>query len=428
MVPDRLTRRQLLATLAILAVGLVPDRIVGAGPARLRASLASGLFNRADAARIERGYYEQLLDDGQRFDDLGDLPALRGHRRPGGTFAAPVDSAPLVVRVDDLREVALRPSDSTERGGVRWITNAQGMRDREYPVDKPAGTFRIAMVGDSIAAGWGVNVDDRFESILERVWDDRSRRASGPAVEVLDCAVPGHAPGQRWHHFQRVGWPMRPDLVICEATEADIGWDERRLRYVLARGQGFDSPLYRWALDASGVAPGWSPDQYKHALQPYHREILAGAYRAMAADGAARGVPIVWVLIPRVGQPSVPAKHEAILAMARAAGFARVVDASDAYDGLDAARLAVEPDDFHPNPDGHARLAHRLDEALAALPEFRALRTPAPAHVDRAVQPGSAGPGPAGSDPCQAGKPGLRGPDPTRSDPRDPSTGGVPHR
>lgn len=373
MVHDRMTRRQIVATLAILAGGLVPDRLVGAGPARLRASLSSGMFNRADAARIERGYYEQLLDDGQRFDDLGDLPALRHRRRPGGTFAAPVDSAPLVVRVEDLREVALRPSDSVVRGGVRWTSNAQGLRDREYAVNKPAGTFRIAIVGDSIAAGWGVNEEDRFESILERAWDERSRLAGGPAVEVLDCAVPGHAPGQRWHHFQKVGWPMRPDLVICEATEADVGWDERRLRFLLARGLGFDSPLYRPALEAAGVEPGSSPEQYKRMLQPYHREILAGAYRAMEADADAHGVPVVWVLIPRVGRPTEAAPHEAILATARAAGFARVVDASDAYDGLDASRLAVEPDDFHPNTAGHARLAARLDEALGALPEFQRL-------------------------------------------------------
>lgn len=375
MVHDRLTRRQIVATLAILAGGLVPDRLVGAGPARLRASLASGLFNRADAARIERGYYEQLLDAGQRFDDLGDLPALRRRRRADGTFAAPVDSAPLVIRVDDLREVALRPSDSVVRAGIRWSTNAQGMRDREYPVDKPAGTFRIAMVGDSIAAGWGVDAERRFESILERAWDERSRRAGGPAVEILDCAVPGHAPGQRWHHFQRVGWPMRPDLVICEATEADLGWDERRLRILLARGLGFDSPLYRPELESLGIGPGATPEEYKHALQPHHAEILAGAYRAMEADAAARGVPVVWVLIPRVGRPSDPAQHDAILALARSAGFARVVDASDAYDGLDAARLAVEPDDFHPNAAGHARLSRRLDDALGALPEFRQLWT-----------------------------------------------------
>jgi hypothetical protein len=370
---DPLMGRQLVATLAILACGLVPDRLAGAGPSRLRASLTSGLFNRSDASRIERGYYEQLLDTGQRLDDLGDLPALRGRRRVGGTFGAPVDSAPLVVRVDDLREVALRPSDAVERSGVRWSTNAQGMRDRDYAVDKPAGTFRIAIVGDSIAAGWGVNVDDRFESILERKWDGRSRRAGGPAVEVLDTAVPGHSPGQRWHHFQRVGWPMRPDLVICESTEADIGWDERRLRYVLSRGQGFDSPLYRDVLASAGIEPGWSPDEYKHTLHPHHREVLAGAYRAMAADGASRGVPIVWVLIPRVGRPTEPAQHGAIMNMARSAGFAHVVDASDAYDGLDPIRLAVEPDDFHPNVAGHTRLAHRLDEALAPLPELRRL-------------------------------------------------------
>jgi lysophospholipase L1-like esterase len=409
MVPDRMMRRQVLATLAILAGGLVPDRLAGAGPSRLRASLKSGLFNRADAARIERGYYEQLLDDGQRLDDLGDLPALRGRRRAGGTFHAPVDSAPLVIRVDDLREVALKPSDSVERGGVRWSTNAQGMRDREYAVDKPAGTFRIALVGDSIAAGWGVNVEYRFESILERAWDERSRRAGGPAVEVLDCAVPGHAPGQRWHHFQQLGWPMRPDLVICEATEADIGWDERRLRYILARGLGFDSPLYRPVLDVAGVAPGWSPEQYKQALQPYHREILAGAYRAMAAEAAARGVPIIWVMIPRVGRPTDPAQHDALLALARAAGFARVVDAVDAYDGLDPTRLAVEPDDFHPNPVGHARLAHRLDQALGALPELRRLWAPSSPR---------AGEAPAGP---------LR-PSPRCDDLRDPDPRGVPHR
>ena len=351
MVDDRMTRRQWLATLAILAGGLVPDRLAGAGPARLRASLTSGLFNRVDASRIERGYYEQLLDDGQRLDDLGDLPALRGRRRAGGTFGARSNSAPLVVRVDDLREVVLKPSDSVERCGVRWSTNSQGMRDREYAADKPAGTFRIALVGDSIAAGWGVNVDHRFESILERAWDDRSRRSGGPAVEVLDCAVPGHAPGQRWFHFQQVGWPMRPDLVIYEATEADVGWDERRLRFVLSRGQGFDSPLYREALDSAGVASGWSPEQYKHALHPYRREILAGVYRAMAADAGTQGVPVIWVLIPRVGQPTDRSHRDALLAMARAAGFARVVDVSDAYDGLDPARLAVEPDDFHPNAD-----------------------------------------------------------------------------
>jgi len=97
----------------------------------------------------------------------------------------------------------------------------------------------------------------------------------------------------------------------------------------------------------------------------------------MAAECRARRVPIVWVLIPRVGRPSDPAGHARLVTMARSAGFSRVVDVTDAYDGLDPAGLAVEPDDFHPNAAGHARLAGRLDEALGALPELRLLRGPA---------------------------------------------------
>jgi hypothetical protein len=374
---DGMMGRQWLATLAILVCGLVPDRFSGEGPARLRASLRSNLFNRTDAARIERGYYEQLLDAGRRLDDLADLPALRSRRRPGGAWSVPVDSTPLVVRVDDLREVVLKREDAVEKGGVQWRTNAQGLRDRPYASEKPDGTVRIALVGDSIGAGWGVNVEHRFESLLEQAWAARSRRAGGPPLEIVNCAVPGHSPGQRWYHFGKVGWPMRPDLVICESTEADIGWDERRLRYLLARGQGWDSPIYREALASAAVEPHWNPERYKRALQPLHWEILAGVYRTMVADCRARGVPIIWVLIPRVGRPSEPAGHRTLVETARAAGFSHIIDVSDAYDGLDPARLAIEPDDFHPNALGHERLAGRLDGALGALPELRSLWVPA---------------------------------------------------
>jgi hypothetical protein len=370
--------RQLLATIAMLAFGLIPDGLAGGEPARLRASLSSGLFNRADASQIERGYYEQVINIGRRLNDLGDLPSLRRQAGARGTFSAPVDSAPLVARVDDLREVALTPDHAVRRRGVEWRSNAQGMRDRDYSTRKPAGTFRIALVGDSIGVGWGVNVEDRFESILERQWDERSRRAGGPTVEIVNTAVPGHSPGQRWHHFGQVGWPMQPDLVICESTEADEGWDERRLRYVLSRGHGFDSPLYRDVLASAKVEPYWNPERYKRALQPIHGEILAGVYRAMAEDCRARDVPIIWVLVPRVGRPSDLAVRRALTEAAQAAGFTRVVDASDAYDGLDPASLAVEPDDFHPNPEGHRLLARRLDAILGELPELRPLQSGGP--------------------------------------------------
>ncbi len=90
------------------------------------------------------------------------------------------------MRVDDLREVVLKRDDAVERSGVWWHTNAQGMRDANYTVEKSVGTFRIALVGDSIGAGWGVDVADRFESILETLWDSR---AAEPELGELRLSI-----------------------------------------------------------------------------------------------------------------------------------------------------------------------------------------------------------------------------------------------
>jgi hypothetical protein len=373
--------RQLIVTLVILACGLIPARLSGDRPARLRDSLKSNLLNRVDLERIERGYYEQLIAPSRRLDDLADIPDVRLRRSPSGTWSVPLEDSPLVMRVDDVRELVLKPDDDAFKKGVHWCTNSLGMRDRAYAVAKPPRTFRIALVGDSIGAGWGVDVEQRFESILERNWDARSRAASGLAVEIVNCAVPGQSPGQRWCHFSQVGWPTTPDLVIYESTASDVGWDERRLRFLLARGIGWDVPVYRQVVERSRVERLGSPDDYKRALKPRHWEILEGVYQTMTADCRSAGVPIIWILVPRVGRPNDGLDQRALVQAARIAAFTRIVDVSDAYDGLDPARLSVEPDDFHPNAMAHERLARWLDRALSDLPELR------PLWADHAGQP-----------------------------------------
>jgi hypothetical protein len=359
-----------LATIVILAWGLMPESLSSEGVSRLRASLRSNLFNQSDIERIDHGYYEKLIMYNRRLDDLADLPCLRTRRQSGSMWSIPVEDAPLITRVNDLREVILRRNDSTKRWGLAWRTNSQGMRDKHYATHKPSGTICIALVGDSIGAGWGVNAEERFESILERVWDQRAWTSTGLRVEIINCAVPGHSPGQRWHHFTQIGWPMEPDLVIYEGTAADVGWDERRLRFLLARGLAWTSPIYEQVLTRAGIQPGRSPDYYKRALRPIHREILTGVYQAMAADCHKRAIPIVWVLLPRVGRKNDTANQHILLKTAQAVRFSSVVDLTNAYDGLDPVRLAVDSNDFHPNVSGHERLAQQLDRALSELPEI----------------------------------------------------------
>jgi lysophospholipase L1-like esterase len=321
------------------------------------------LLNRDDEERKDQGYYNRLLDTG-----LG------------------AEASQAICRgVPELREVVLVSNLSIVRAkGTTWRTNELGMRDRSYSVSKPKGTLRIAMAGDSIGVALGVSEGLGFEPALECWLDDQSRRRGGSRVELLNFSVPGRSPGQRWDHFQKIGWPMNPDIVIFEATAADIGWDAQRLADLLPRGIGWDTPLYGDVLKRLTPMASATSESYAQALRPYRWDLLGAVYQAVAADCRAHGVPCVWMLIPRVGRAVEPAQKARLLDLARAAEFTAIVDVSDAFDGYDPARLAIHPSDFHPDAAGHALLARRLARELAPLPVLDRIRQPPGTHVENA--------------------------------------------
>ncbi len=258
------TRARFLAAALALAFGLAPVQWLPGASARLRDAMLRDYPNRADYDRMEHGYYEPLLDSARKLSVLD----ASGTRHEGPAF----DAGPLALAVNDLREYVLKPSLSTRHTGKRWTTNALGMRDREYSFEKPSDTFRIALVGDSIGSGWGVDDGDGFEPLLERRLDELSRAGGGPKVEILNFAVPGHAPGQRWEHYRRSAVGRGIDMVIYEATLADPGWDERRLRSVLNRGlsDALEAPQYGACAPAGRGEVGREPGRisaHSQALQ-----------------------------------------------------------------------------------------------------------------------------------------------------------------
>ena len=342
----------LALTVVLLALSLAPTRRAPGWMAGwLDAVQARREPSASELERIERGYYERLTQAPRLLDEAAGI-------KPA---AAPSDFGPLTLPVADVREYVLKPSLATTHRGATWSTNALGCRDREYSVEKPPGTFRIVLVGDSIGAGWGVNDEQGFEPTWERVL--RGRRA----VEVWNLAVPGHAPGQRAEHLAREGWRLAPDLVIFQGSPADYGWDDRKLRSLLPRGVGWEAAAYRRVFEGIQLRPGGDEDFYKKALKPHRDAVLQGVYCQVVEEGRRRGVPCVWLLLPRVGKTTLPEERKRLVSLARASDFSRLVDLSDSFDGIDPATLAIGPDDFHPNAFGHARLAARLDEALAEL-------------------------------------------------------------
>ena len=87
--------------------------------------------------------------------------------------------------------------------------NSAGLMDQEYAQEKPAGVYRILVLGDSFTEGLRVPMDAAFHSILEE-----ELNAAGKRVEVINAGVAGWGTDQELLFYQEVGREYQPDMVL----------------------------------------------------------------------------------------------------------------------------------------------------------------------------------------------------------------------
>lgn len=104
-------------------------------------------------------------------------------------------------------------------GDVVYRINADGFRDQKYTWVKPQGTFRALVLGDSIAYGYGIDVEDSFPKIVER---RLAKVISASSVEVLNLGVSGYNPYTEAELLKEMGPRYDPDLVIVQFCINDI--------------------------------------------------------------------------------------------------------------------------------------------------------------------------------------------------------------
>ncbi len=153
-------------------------------------------------------------------------------------------------------------------------TNNRGMVGPDLPATKPAGEFRVVVLGDSYAAGGQVPYDALFPAVLEN-----QLRADGYRdVRVIDAAVGGYTTFNESGLLREDLAVLQPDLVVVAAF---LGNDVAE--NVLATAGGYrDAPEHpdgvTWGPDASrllsdsqawfphngvngNVPPPWDPSQ-----------------------------------------------------------------------------------------------------------------------------------------------------------------------
>jgi len=94
---------------------------------------------------------------------------------------------------------------------ARFKTNSQGLRDKEYSLEKPPNTFRVAVLGDSSSMPAGVDIEDAYHTVLE---DRLNAESSGTSYEFINFAVSGYDPEQYLATLKRKALNYDPDLVL----------------------------------------------------------------------------------------------------------------------------------------------------------------------------------------------------------------------
>lgn len=126
------------------------------------------------------------------------------------------DPQSIVPRYVETASYGIRKNIANVKGRMikdeyrhNFRTNSQGFRgQREYAIEKPQGTYRVAVLGDSVTLGHGVEDEETFSAVLEKNLS-RTRPA-----EVINMGVSGYGTSEELIQLREVALKYDPDLVI----------------------------------------------------------------------------------------------------------------------------------------------------------------------------------------------------------------------
>ena len=371
--PAVLSTAMLLGLLVVGRTELYADR--SPSMARTVASLQRSTLNARDATLKHKGYYENLDNTSRMSGQLWENTAQRPAHWGG------VDATAAYQHRNDFLRGDLRPDARVKYLDQPLSTNRWGMRGHDYPLVKPEGTFRIAMLGPSNVMGSGVADGETIADFLESRLNAAADSAGTGRFEVLNFGVAAYSLTQQLAMFTERVQGFKPDAVFI----TDSPWLREpivtHLLDIIASGIPIPYPDIDSLVRQIGVTaladPGipvpypaaralfrgigiptrmpWSEAERRIRLnvdgflQLTLREI-AGAARTSGAVPVLIGLDIV---VP------TPVTDTALLEAAADAGFL-VFDLFHLWDGRDKPSLRIAEWDEHANAAGNRVIAERL--------------------------------------------------------------------
>jgi hypothetical protein len=342
--------RSAIASVAILLGLLIliklPASIQNSRMGRLADRVLSKIrvsnFKAEDLETLDAGYYEGLRKEGS-VD-----PSLRFR--------------------DDFLEYDYKPNLHLSVAGLGRTTNSLGMYDREYTVEKPPHTWRIALLGDSMALGpFGHN----YESLLEDRLNETQPNPDIQKFEVLNFAVGGYRITQIMETMIQKA-PFHPNVYMVAITGVGVShrWSFH-IGHLLQRKIDLKYDFLRKVVADAHVQPSDSLETMDRKLAPFTPAVFGWCLEQMKEEASKQGARMVILLIPEpVPSDLIVPQFTSARPIIEKLGVP-VIDLLDTYAGSkNLIELRVSRDDVHANARGHEMVFKNLYRKIEQDPKL----------------------------------------------------------
>lgn len=296
-------------------------------------------------------------------------------------------------------EIGVRIYYGTLPKAPEYRMNRRGYRDVEHALAKPAGTTRIAFVGDSYTFGAMVEFDRIFSTrtgeLLRRLYPRRS-------IEVLNFGVRGANIVKDLNRFKASGLRFDPDVVVFgfvlnDFTNPDATHDFNRSFRREEKRYRFLAPLEKFSALARFI--DWAAFQVLSKEKKAHLDWLNGTFlpsrnpyfatsrRALdeltAIIGRRHGIVLFFPYLAAKAEDHLPYYREgkALVQHACQENGCEFVEVWPLLQHKRHSAWWASPLDHHPNAEAHGIIARAVAEIIRRQGLLDA--APAPAAMER---------------------------------------------
>lgn len=340
----------------------------------LRRTVTMRGLSAADREAQTAGYYQELLNRASNVMVRTPGPLGGGNENTGRPQMEELGANKVEINEHLKSFLIYRPLPNMDIrdprfNNVRYVTNALGFVDENYPLEHPPTTRRLAILGDSMARGLGVPPGTGWEPLLER---DLNARFTSPAVthfDLINFGVSGYRVTQILDIGLEVAPQFKPDVYVVVLSWLTVAkkWGLHLAQLV---EEGID-PKYdflRQVIRDAKLQKGDTTAATEAKLAPFMLPTLRWSLQTLKGRAAQDGASVVVFLVPHLkGIGSYDADFGPVRPMLDKEGIP-YVDALEAFDDLDPAEYDVG-DGLHPNPAGHKILEAALLRGIQENPK-----------------------------------------------------------